>query len=511
MLKKLIHALKKRPLLYGGTVLAIIIVLIIIATSGGTSAEETMIVRRGQFLNEVSASGKVVAAQSSNLGFDQSGRVSGIYAKVGDSVKTGAILASIENGSIRADITQKQAALAREQAKLAALRRGTRSEQLALTEQKYIDSSSALVIAMRDTYLKTEDAILSDIDTLFENGNSVNPKIDIRTEDDTEKRAIEKERLVISEKLAAWKSALAPLSPSSESQSITTARKIGVDALSYTQSFIDHMGLIASNISTGNSGLSQSEIDSIRSTINTAGQAVSTAASSEQAAYGAWTTASNNFSLEKSGSTSEDITAQEAQVKVAEADLANAQAQLRKTLVIAPFDGIVTKMDVKIGEISSPSVSDIAMIGVGLFEIESYIPEVSIARLSVGNPASITLDAYGSDVTFDATVIAIDPAETIRDGVSTYKTTLRFADADPRIKPGMTANIRITAESKADVITVPRSVITEKNGIKTVLVKVGESNREVPITTGSMTALGQVEIVSGLSDGDIIVLPPLAQ
>ncbi|MEN9913243.1 MAG: hypothetical protein RLY66_651 [Candidatus Parcubacteria bacterium] len=511
MLKKLTHTLKKHPLLYGGITLAIIIILIIIAVGGGNTSEETMTISRGQFLNEVSASGKVIAAQSSNLGFDQSGRVSGVYAKVGDSVKTGTILASIENGSIRAEITQKQAALAREQAKLAAIRRGTRTEQLALTEQKYIDASSALVIAMRNTYLETESAILSDIDTLFENGNSVNPSIDIRTDDAQEERSIEAERLKTSEKLAAWKTALAPLTAQSDSKAITSARMLGTDALSYTRTFIDHMGRIANNISPGNSGLSQSAIDEIRSTVNTAGQAVSTASSAEQTSYSSWATASNNLVLDKSGSATEDITAQESQVKASEADLANAQAQLRKTLVIAPFDGIVTKMDAKIGEISSPSVSDIAMIGVGLFEIESYIPEVSIARLFVDNPASITLDAYGSDISFDATVIAIDPAETVRDGVSTYKTTLRFADADPRIKPGMTANIRITAERKADVIIIPKSVITEKNGSKTVLVKVGESSQEVTVTTGSMTALGQIEILSGLSEGDVIILPALVK
>ncbi|MBP6858831.1 MAG: efflux RND transporter periplasmic adaptor subunit [Candidatus Pacebacteria bacterium] len=511
MFKKITHTLKQRPLLFGGIGLAIIIVLGVIALGGGDAAEETMIVRRGQFLNEVSASGKVIAAQSSNLGFDQSGRVSGIYAKVGDSVKTGATLASIENGAVRADITQKQAALAREQAKLAALRRGTRTEQLVITEQKYTDASSALVIALRDAYLKTEDAILSDIDTLFNNGGSVNPDIDIRTEDQKEERSIGADRFVVTEKLFKWKDALAPLTTLSDAPRISSARSVGIDALTTTQQFIARMSVIANNITTGNSGLSVSEIDSIRSTINTAGQSVSAAASAEQTAYASWTIASNNLSLEKSGSAVEDITAQEAQVKAAEADLANAQAQLRKTLVIAPFDGIVTKMDVKIGEISSPTVSDIAMIGVGLFEIESFIPEVSIARLSVGNPASITLDAYGSDVSFDATVIAVDPAETVRDGVSTYKTTLRFADADPRIKPGMTANIRITAESKSDVITVPKSVITDTNGTKTVRIKVGDSIEEVIVSTGSMTALGQIEIISGLSEGDVIILPPLAK
>lgn len=511
MLKKIIHSLRKHLFLFGFIGIIVVIILVLIVLNQGNTSEETLTVRKGQFLNEVSASGKVIASQSSNLGFDQSGRVSGIYAKVGDLVKVGTTLATIENASIYADIAQKQASLAREQAKLAALRRGTRLEQLALTEQKYIDASSAFVITLQDTYLKTENTILSGVDTLFNNGSSVNPEINIRTEDQKEERSIGAARFIVTEKLSLWKKTVNLLTIQSNAADISSARSVGLDALATIQQFLTRMSVIANNITTGNSGLSVSEIDSIRSTINSAGQAISAAASAEQTAYASWTIASNNLSLDKSGSATEDIAAQEAQIKVAEADLANAQAQLGKTLVVAPFDGIVTKMDVKIGEISSPSVSDIAMIGVGLFEIESFIPEVNIARLSVGNPAFITLDAYGADVVFDATVVAIDPAETVRDGVSTYKTTLRFVNTDPRIKPGMTANIRITAESKFDVITIPKSVISEVNGIKTVRIKIGELTQEIPVTTGSVTALGQVEITSGLSEGDTIILPPLVK
>lgn len=510
MFKKLFTKLKNRPILTGVITLALVIIVIFILTREG-SKEETITITRGDFVSQVSASGKVVAAQSSRLGFDQSGRVSGVYAKVGDSVTAGTLLASIENGSARADAAQKQATLEREQAKLAAARRGTRPEQLALTQQKYADASSALLIAIKDASLKTESALLNNADTLFENGNSVNPTLIVRTDSQNEKRAIEIERLTVGEKILAWKSAITTLSPSSPPATISSVRLTGTAAVSATTAFLGRLGRITANLSTGNAGLTQSQIDAYRATVNAADQAVSAAASSEQTTYAAWTVASNNLALEKSGSTPEDITAQEAQVKAAEADLANAQAQVKKTLVIAPFDGIVTQMDAKVGEISSPNVSVIALIGTGLYEIESYIPEVSIARLSVGNPAVITLDAYGSDVEFAAKVIAIDPAETVRDGVSTYKTRLQFSENDPRIKPGMTANIRITTERKSGAIIVPKGVITEKDGVKTIRVIIGETIHDVTVETGSITPLGQVEIVSGLSEGDQIVLPALVK
>src|SRR5690606_27447694 len=114
-----------------------------------------------------------------------------------------------DNGSIRADVAQREAALERERARLAALYRGTRPEQIALAEQRYADASSALVIAMNSAHLETEGAILTMVDTLFTNGASVNPALKIRARSDNEKRSIEQDRLVVGEKLARWKNSLA--------------------------------------------------------------------------------------------------------------------------------------------------------------------------------------------------------------------------------------------------------------------------------------------------------------
>ncbi len=509
MFKKLLNPFKKRPVLSGVLVLVIIVIVIFFLLGTRKAPLETMAITRGEFLNEVSASGKVIAAQNSTLGFDQSGRIAAINASVGDEVIAGTILTRIDNSSIAADVAQRQASLDRERADLAALYRGTRPEQLAITEQKYTDASSALIIAMNDAYLEVEDAVLDDIDSMFQYGNSPNPNITIRTTDQDQERAIENERLSITRKLSEWKKALVALGASSAATDISSARSVGVSSIQAVETFIAHMATIAADMSVGNSGLTQSEIDSYRSTINGAGQSVSTARSAEQTSYASWAVASNNLALEASGSTPEEVAAQEAQVKAAEAELAVAQANLRKTLVVAPFDGIVTKMDVKVGQIVSPGDASIAMIGKGLFEIESFIPEVNISRVSVGIPAIVSLDAYGPEVEFDATVVATDPAETVRDGVSTYKTTLRFLNDDPRIKSGMTANIRIIAERNPDAIVIPKSIIEERDGLKLIRIKIGESTEERSIETGGSTALGQVEVISGLSEGDIILIPPL--
>ena len=494
-MKNPIKIIKKRPILSGIIGLVVIVVILVVVFSGGNGDEQTMVIKRADFINQVAVSGKVVASVDADLGFDQSGRVSTIRAKVGDTVKTGTVIASIENGSAQANVE-------REQAKLTSTQRGTRPEELAITEQKYNDTSSALVIAMRDAYLKTEDAIVNKTDSVFTNGNTVNPEINIRTQSYTEKRGIENDRLILGEKILKWKNALGTLTISSDGSAIKSVRAVGNETSLSAKNFIDKMSYITGNLSSANSGNSQANIDTYRATVNSAGQQIATAASAEQSAYGTWTSAANSLALQKSGSTAEDIAAQSAEYR-------SAQAELRKTLIIAPFDGIITKMDLKIGQVVSPNASEVAIMSVGNFEIESYVPEVNIARLKIGDSATVTLDAYGESVSFAASIITIDPAETLKDGISAYKVRLRFTENDLRIKSGMTANIRVTTEKKSDTIVIPKSAIIEQDGREFVRTMNDGEEGKVEITTGSTSALGQVEVVSGLKEGDVVILPPL--
>ena len=165
-------------------------------------------------------------------------------------------------------------------------------------------------------------------------------------------------------------------------------------------------------------------------------------------------------------------------------------------------------MDAKVGEIASSNVSLISIMSSGIFEIESYVPEVNITRIQLGDEAGVTLDAYGENILFNAKVISIDPAETIRDGVATYKVKLQFSQKDERIKSGMTANVSIVVFNKPNTIVLPGGVIFEKDGKKFVQVKNKEGISDQEVLTGNMSSLGQTEVVSGLSDGEVIILNP---
>jgi RND family efflux transporter MFP subunit len=165
----------------------------------------------------------------------------------------------------------------------------------------------------------------------------------------------------------------------------------------------------------------------------------------------------------------------------------------------------VTKQSAKAGEIISANSIVVSLLSVANFEIEANIPEADIAKVNRGNISVITLDAYGRDVEFQAKVVSIDPAETIIEGVATYKTIFQFIEEDERIKSGMTAKITISTDKREGVIAIPQRAIIRRNGSLLVKILEGENIKESTIETGLRGSDGHVEIISGVSEGDKII------
>jgi HlyD family secretion protein len=478
---------------------------------GEKTQTQTLTVTSGDFLQEVSVSGKVVAAQTVDLAFNPTGRVSGVFAKVGDSVTAGTILASIENGDARGEVLQKEAALEAAEADLTALKIGARPEEIAVSQAEVDAAQSALLDAEKtlterisDAYIKSDDAVRAKADQLFSNARTSNPQLLFETDSQLKSDIIEK-RFALEGALIAWNDNLT--NPNKDELATEV-----VAYLSQVKNFLEKLAFALNNLSASAS-LSQTTIDGWKSDLSTARTNVSTVTSNLVSAIGGVSSAKaslllsqRELTLKQSPATAETIAEQEAQIKAARADLVSAQSRYQKTLVIAPFRGVVSKMDAKVGGVASSNESLISMISADNLEIESFVPEINAPLVKVGDVALVSLDAYGERVLFNAEVISVDPAETIRDGVSTYRARLRFLDADPRIKSGMTANIVITTEKKDGVITVPQGIVTEKNGV--LVVPVFQNgvfvDREVEI--GSVSSLGTIEIISGLSVGDVVSL-----
>ena len=462
--------------------------------------QQTAVLAPKAFLQQVSVSGKVVAAKQVDLGFSQSGRVTGVYAAVGRYVSQGATLAVIENGDLRAALLQKEAALENQQAKLASLMAGTRPEELAVAQSAVDSDFQALINELQDAYRAADAAVHNTLDQFISNARSA-PSINFQVSDSTVKTTVESKRLAAEAMLLAWGSEVSALVPSSD-LSVAAAR--AQSNLSAVASLLFDANA-AINRGIPNSSVSQATLDSYSAAVATARTNVNTSIAGVTSAKSALDASNKNLLLKQAGTTPQDIAAQQAQVKSAQADVAAAQAQLAKTFLTAPFGGTVTSVDAKVGVIVSPNTPLISMISAGTFQIESYVPEVNVALIRAGNKATVTLDAYGDDTAFDAAVLSVDPASTVRDGVSTYRIVLQFAAPDSRIKAGMTANVSVTTAVKQSVLSVPQGLVVRKDGNAYMRVLIDKEIQEREVTLGGVSSVGEVEIRSGLNEGDTIV------
>jgi HlyD family secretion protein len=498
--------------------LVVLVAVYFLFFRGGNSSLQTLVVHRGDFVQQLSVSGTVQAAHDVDLGFAQSGRVSATYVSVGDRVTSGEVLAEIENGDLRAAVAQKKAALASAQAQLASLQAGTRPEQLAVTQSQVqsdgvalAQAAQGLVNAIQNAYTQSDDAVHNKVDQFFSNPRSLTPQLSFPVSDSSLKSKVESDRIAIEPVLAAWQGSSANLSVSADLSAAQNEAQH--DLAEVSQLLIDANAALNAAVPASQTSASTiqgwiTNVATARANVNTALSTLNTAITSQQSASATLSKDEKTLALEQAGSTSEDIQAQQAQVQAAQADVQNAQAQLQKTLVVAPFSGTVTRMDAKEGETISPTEPKISLISDGLYEIETYVPEVEITGLSVGNAASTTLDAYGPDVPFAATVISIDPAETVVNGVATYKTTLQFLAQDDRIKSGMTAEVVITTQITHDALAVPQGAVFDKAGQKMLQLVRDGAVVDVPVQTGAASKIGNVQIVSGIADGDTVVLNP---
>jgi HlyD family secretion protein len=194
-------------------------------------------------------------------------------------------------------------------------------------------------------------------------------------------------------------------------------------------------------------------------------------------------------------------------------DLAPLQASLgaagvayEKTLLRAPIAGVVSRMDAKVGGMAMPSVPLVSVIDERAYQVDLVVPETDVQKMHVGDVANVTIDAYGSDALFEATIVKIDPSATTVNGATGYIVTIQFTKQDDRIKAGMTANAQIVTQEKKDVVAVPDQSVMQRNSEFFVLVN-GENGKpsETKVQVGIRSADGWDEITSGLNAGDSII------
>lgn len=399
--------------------LGVIIILVLFFISHKNKNGDLLIdtVKRGDLTQTVLATGKVVSETDLNLSFNSSGVVKKINVKVGDKVKKGQILATLDQGALLANLTQARGSLLQAQAKYEDTISGSSEEEIALAK------------------------------VLLENAKKEYEKTKIEQDLKVEKELNDLTRLTVNLDYLGIK------------DPYLIAKSERDTALINAQSLIDQR---------------KAELD-----------------------------------VKLAGAKDPDINLAQGEVLRAQGELELAQANLENSIIRAPSNGTITKVDVKIGELIEMGKEAIVIEDIENLYIEAKINEANINSVKVDNPVSIVYDSIGSENIFDGFVVSVDPSSTVEDGVVNYKIKIAIDQNSLNIKPGMNADISINTFKKENVLMVQSLAVLNNNGeffVKVVTDEKRKKYKEIPVKIGIKGDGNIVEILEGINEGDKVFI-----
>lgn len=193
----------------------------------------------------------------------------------------------------------------------------------------------------------------------------------------------------------------------------------------------------------------------------------------------------------------------EADVSSAKAALAMAQRALQDSTITSPINGLVADRQVNLGAMVSPqgdplmTVQDISSVYVVV-----NIEQKDLASVRLGARAKVSVEAYGQQE-FQGVVENINPVA--NQGARVFATKIKVANPEHLLKPGMFAKAQIKMGTAEDVVAVPQSALTSKQGMYFVFLPEGDRVKRQQVEIGQV--IDQlVEIKSGLQENDQVVI-----
>jgi multidrug efflux pump subunit AcrA (membrane-fusion protein) len=574
----------------------------------------------GDIREVISETGTVKSAEEINLNFKNSGTVNEVKVKVGDMVKVGDELISLDVAELELKAREARSAKDAASAKLRSTLAGAPSEDIKVYETAVLNAKANLAnteksnaaeitnsekaLAATEQTVRNADVSLEDAELNLENVQN-DAENDFKNAYENAKVAMEGDLVVISTALGdmdsilgvdnttanddfddnlgvynpstktsaeaaylevkrlfnAAISAVGNIPASNNYGAIDFAIPLVEDALIKTSDALYKTWLMLDNSLT-DSNLTVAELDTKKSTINadrssvntkssalaTAKQSISSTGSTNQininqaeasvntakatlataekneatqrealalvkaktvaaldTAKGQLRTAEDQLALKKANPKEADISYYQAEVNRAEALLDLANKQISDATLKSPIDGIISKVNFKIGETAAPTTVAIALLSLGNFQIETDISELDIAKIKQDDPVEITFEAISEEKIFLGKISSIDPAEKIKDDDIYYRAVIILDEENSDIRSGMTADIDIITNFKSGVLLVPSRAIMKDGKTKKIRILKEDDKMETVVVSVGIEGSETMEILSGIKEGDKVI------
>ncbi|MDP3993587.1 MAG: efflux RND transporter periplasmic adaptor subunit [bacterium] len=570
MISKLFAQLIKRKFTAG---IALILIVGIgyfgygkIFSNDGAIRYATAQVQKGTLIVSISGSGQVSASNQVDVKPKASGEITAVYAKLGQEVGAGAILAAIDSRDAERAVRDAETALETSKLELDkmlkpldeltllqaenSLDQAKKSKQKAEDNIKkaYEDGFNSVSSAFLDLpgimaglenllFANTIDprSVFGDNITWYVNQTPIEQRDKaIRYRDDVY-TAYNKARIAYTANFDSYKAA----SRSSDkevvealiSETYNTGQLIA-DAIKTTDNYIDFVQdamelrhlTIPSTVSTHQSNISSytGKTNSIVVSLLSIQRSLK---DSREAVVDADTTIKErelSLAKTKEGPDDLDIRAKKITIQQREDALVTARQALSDHYVRAPFGGVIAKVNAKKGDSASAGTAVATLITEQKIA-EVALNEVDVAKIKAGQKATLAFDAI-PDLTITGSVAEIDAVGTVSQGVVTYVVKIVFDTQEERVKPGMSVSAAIVIEARPDVLLVPNSAL--KQEAQTNYVEIPEGSAVAGANTGNANSAAGVvlesppsrraveigfsndeftEVRSGLQEGEIVV------
>lgn len=527
----------KKAVIIIGVILAVILIYQGFFKKNGPALVTADVVR-GNVIQEVSETGTIKKGDKINLSFKSAGKVEKVYVEVGEEIKGGDALAKLDSSQLYIQLKEAKASLDLYKAQLNKLLAGASIQdvQIAKTAVDNAEiSSAAAQQSLADVKLQAENSLAYAYENALNYLDDAYLKIyNSFSSADSVQRAYfvanDQEGIKVRESVSVISTAMFEAKSYVDAAKISSNRSDTDTALSkmkdYLSSVSGALKIIRDNCETAGyrdrvTSTEKASLDTHRSYINTALTSIAasqqtiystkitndyninTAQASASAAAGALKSARDEYTRVTSDPRQEDVDLYTAQVNQAEARVSLLESQIGDTTLRSPTSGQVASIEKREGEIVQGVM--ITLLPASPFEVKADIYEEDVVKMQIGNPVEISLVAFPEQI-FTGKVVEIDPAGKLIDGVVYYETTIDFDNVPEGIKPEMTADIVVKTAEKDNVLVISSSALQTKNGKDIVEVLKGESVEEREVVIGLEGKDNVVEIVSGLQEGEKIVI-----
>ncbi|HUZ33319.1 MAG TPA: efflux RND transporter periplasmic adaptor subunit [Xanthobacteraceae bacterium] len=201
-----------------------------------------------------------------------------------------------------------------------------------------------------------------------------------------------------------------------------------------------------------------------------------------------------------------------ANLKNAQAQVAQQQAVIDKKLLRAPFAGHLGIRAVDLGQYLGPGTAIVTLQALDPIYVDFFVPQQSVDQLRLGQPVTVKIDAF-KDVAFNGEISAINPK--VDTGSRNVQIRATLKNSKHRLLPGMYVTVDIATGAPKNYVTLPQTAITYNPYGDTVYIVVDGKDkntdgkpqqivRQTFVTVGP-TRGDQVAVLKGVDDGDMVV------